>query len=469
MICIEFDANSKLGSELIKGNPNKMSSNDSILSDILSRQNLIVVNATDKCFGVITRYKETVRGTERSVLDYFVVCQELFQNIMKMVIDEQRHYVLTRFYKRKTTTTTVPSDHNIMALYLNFKWCQKIKVDRKEVYNLRNYECQQIFSENTSNHPKLLDALRNKDIFKGGAKWIKEVQHLITKSFKKIRISNTQGKKLDKKTSNLFSKRETLKKRISKTLDEEKKEEFNLMLKEVDDEISNITAEENFKTVKDNVKHLVDDSDNLNCIKMWELRKKLGVKKNEPPVGKKNSKGDLVTEHSQLKKLYEETYRKRLEHRVMKPELSSMFSMKMELFELRFEVSKNIKSEDWSEYELLQVLKRLKKNKSSDSHNLNYELFRPEIIGHDLFSSLRMLCNNVKAQLIIPDFLTFTDITSIYKLKGPKCELDSDRGIFGVSKVRSIIDKLIYHDTYETIDNAMSDSNVGGRKFKKHL
>ena len=227
--------------------------------------------------------------------------------IMKMVIDEQRHYVLTRFYKHKTTTTKVPSDHNIMALYLNFKWCQKIKVDRKEVYNLRNYECQQIFSENTSNHPKLLDALRNKDIFKGGAKWIKEVQHLITKSFKKIRISNTQGKKLDKKTSNLFSKRETLKKRISKTLDEEKKEEFNLRLKEVDDEISNITAEENFKTVKDNVKHLVDDSDNLNCIKMWELRKKLGVKKNEPPVGKKNSKGDLVTEHSQLKKLYEET------------------------------------------------------------------------------------------------------------------------------------------------------------------
>ena len=112
------------------------------------------------------------------------------------------------------------------------------------------------------------------------------------------------------------------------------------------------------------------------------------------------------------------------------------------------------------------MLKRLKKNKSSDSHNLNYELFRPELIGQDLFSSLRMLCNNVKAQLIIPDFLTFTDITSIYKLKGPKCELDSDRGIFGVSKVISIIDKIIYHDTYETIDDAMSDSNVGGRKFR---
>ena len=58
----------------------------------------------------------------------------------------------------------------------------------------------------------------------------------------------------------------------------------------------------------------------------------------------------------------------------------------------------------------------------------------------------------------------FTDITSIYKMKGPKCELDSDRGIFGVAKVRSIIEKLVYQDSYDTIDQCMSDSNVGGRR-----
>ena len=75
-----------------------------------------------------------------------------------------------------------------------------------------------------------------------------------------------------------------------------------------------------------------------------------------------------------------------------------------------------------------------------------------------------MLCNQVKGQLVIPEFLMFTDITSIYKMKGPKCELDSDRGIFGVAKVRSIIEKLVYQDSYDTIDQCMSDSNVGGRR-----
>ena len=73
MICIEFDANSKLGKCVIKGDPNEMSSNGSILSEMLARQNMIVVNTTDKCFGVITRFKKKIRGTEESVLDYFVI------------------------------------------------------------------------------------------------------------------------------------------------------------------------------------------------------------------------------------------------------------------------------------------------------------------------------------------------------------------------------------------------------------
>jgi exonuclease III len=194
LICIQFDANSKFGKNVIPGDPHEMSSNGKILFDILSRQNLIIFNSTDICAGVITRMKKTVRGVERSVLDYFVVCLELFQKIVKMTVDESRQYVLSRFYKYKTKTTTVESDHNPLILELNFKWNQKIKVDRKEFYNLRNIECQQIFKANTSNNPRLFEVIQNQDIIKGGAKWIKEVNHEISKSFKKIRVSNVKVK-----------------------------------------------------------------------------------------------------------------------------------------------------------------------------------------------------------------------------------------------------------------------------------
>ena len=73
LICIQFDANSKLGNGIIKGDPHFISANGKIMADMFSRQNLIVFNATDKCYGVITRYKKTAQRTEESVLDYCLV------------------------------------------------------------------------------------------------------------------------------------------------------------------------------------------------------------------------------------------------------------------------------------------------------------------------------------------------------------------------------------------------------------
>ena len=60
--------------------------------------------------------------------------------------------------------------------------------------------------------------------------------------------------------------------------------------------------------------------------------------------------------------------------------------------------------------------------------------------------------------------MQLTDITSIYKNRGSKSDLNSDRGVFNVSTVRSFIDKLIYNDIYPVVDRNMSDSNVGGRR-----
>ena len=310
-ICIQFDANSKLGNDIIKNDPHVMSANGKIMSDLLSRQKLIVVNATNKCFGIITRFKKTARRTEESVLDYFVVCEELFQKITKMVIDEERQYVLSRFYKYKHKTSTVESDHNLMVLYLSFKWNQKQIVQRKEIYNLRNYQCQEVFQENTSNNPKLLEVLKNQDISRGGAKWIKEIKHEIAKSFKKIRISN-KTEKLDQNVSKLFGEREKLKHKIcsASTMDEDVIQLLETKLKSVEAEICEINSEKNFNIVKDNLNHLVDDTENLNCIKMWQLKKRICSKSPDPPIAKLNEQGELVTESSQLKQLYEATYKK---------------------------------------------------------------------------------------------------------------------------------------------------------------
>ena len=92
-----MDANSKLGKYVIEGDPHEMSENGKILQDIIGEEDLVVVNATEKCKGTITRFRNTKCKTEEAVLDYFIVCKRIFDLLIDMEIDESRNYVLTKY------------------------------------------------------------------------------------------------------------------------------------------------------------------------------------------------------------------------------------------------------------------------------------------------------------------------------------------------------------------------------------
>ena len=64
----------------------------------------------------------------------------------------------------------------------------------------------------------------------------------------------------------------------------------------------------------------------------------------------------------------------------------------------------------------------------------------------------------------MPDPTVYGAYKQTNKNKGFKLDLNSDRGVFNVVTLRSIMDKLVYNDYYDIIDGNMSDSNVGGRK-----
>ena len=92
--------------------------------------------------------------------------------------------------------------------------------------------------------------------------------------------------------------------------------------------------------------------------------------------------------------------------------------------------------------------------------------------GSDLKKSMLKLFNLVKEKQIYPSIFQTANITSLYKNRGEKCDLNNDRGIFNVVKLRSILDKLIYNQKYPIIDSNMSCSNIGarkGRNIRDHL
>ena len=73
LLCLELDANAKLGPHFIPGDPHETSSNGEWLKHIILDNNLIICNASDKCDGLFTRERVTVNGHEKSIIDVFLM------------------------------------------------------------------------------------------------------------------------------------------------------------------------------------------------------------------------------------------------------------------------------------------------------------------------------------------------------------------------------------------------------------
>ena len=89
------------------------------------------------------------------------------------------------------------------------------------------------------------------------------------------------------------------------------------------------------------------------------------------------------------------------------------------------------------------VLQNLKSGKCRDPDGIIREIFKHEVIGEDLKKSLLIMLNKIKDTGKIPDFMKVVNIHAIYKGKGEITDLESERGIFIVSILRTILMKMI--------------------------
>ena len=128
----------------------------------------------------------------------------------------------------------------------------------------------------------------------------------------------------------------------------------------------------------------------------------------------------------------------------------------------RLKVASKVISPDWTEEDVKYVVKNLKKKKSRDPHGYSNELI--QCGGQDVLSAVTKLMNNIKRQQTFPQSLQACNITSLFKNKGSRKDFNQYRGIFRVTVFRNILDRLIFNDEYDTIENNLTDSNVGGRK-----
>ena len=137
-----MDSNSKLGSEYIPNDPHPISPNGKILAAIIERHAVVVANGTKQCTGLITRQRNTTRRVKQSCIDLVIFSSDLKMHFKSLVIDDHRKHVLTRITQTKNDPIIKECDHNVLLSELACKIMHSENINKVEVYNLKNQQCQ---------------------------------------------------------------------------------------------------------------------------------------------------------------------------------------------------------------------------------------------------------------------------------------------------------------------------------------
>ena len=457
-VIIEMDGNLHCGDEIIRGDPNKINNNGKMFQTFIEENpNLFLLNSSEKCDGLITRRRQKNDKLEQAILDFVLVSEELKPYFQQMKIDEERKFALTSFLNGKVKE----SDHFTMIVDLGMKIKKKRPV-REEYFNFKCNEGQTKFMEILNTERTLQDCFDNSDSFEDQSfRWLNSLHKIFQRCFPKVRVTN---KVRETETSTLFKERSELIQKIKKDSDNET---LKTRLDEVIDKLTEAVSRENYEKIVSNFKHL-DQTNGENFSQgIWGIKKKEFPKKSSSlPSAKVDVNGCMVSDPAELQKIYLDTFTHRLRERPPREDFAELYEQQKSLLEKRLIITKGEKSSRWTENDIIEVLSSLKNGKCRDPLGMVNEVFKPPLAGTDLVKSLCEMMNIIKDKCHLPEFLRYKNITAIYKNNGSKTDLNNDRGIFTCTVINSILQKLIYKDNYDTIDENMSDSNVGARKRK---
>ena len=317
------------------------------------------------------------------------------------------------------------------------------------MYNLQNEKCQQVFKEHTNNTHMAKIFESSDELNKLTKKFLNYLDGAIKKCFKKHRTTTKRKNMLE----NLYKKRRQIKNK-----DDPRKD---ILIKDIEKEI----AHEACKQIDDSIKGLNSEKGGFNPGHMWRLKSKIVPKPVQVPTAMNDPKsGKQVTLDSYLKKHTVSYYENVLRNREINEDLKDHKKEREELCQMRLEETKQKKTKDWTEEDLLKALKDLKMKKSRYPNMYANEICQPKIAGKDLVKAILSLMNRIKNDSLYPSSLTLCNITSIYKHKGSPNSYSSYCGIFRVQALRNILKRLIYNDEYSNIDTNLTDANVGARK-----
>ena len=135
--------------------------------------------------------------------------------------------------------------------------------------------------------------------------------------------------------------------------------------------------------------------------------------------------------------------------------------------EKRLESAFKNKTPDWTLEDVKDAVKCLNTGIYKDPYSHPNEIFKSNVAGEGVLKAIVKLMNKLKENpKCYPSSMELCNVTSIYKNKGDRRDFDSHRGVFRTTALCNILNRLIYNDEYENVDQNLFNCNVGSVKRK---
>ena len=154
-VIIQGDLDAWLGEGLIPLDKRRQNVNGKLMEEFLNRNNLTVVNGLSICKGLFTRIQNRNGRVEKSVLDFFVVCNKILSYITSMEVDDMKQNIATNYTQVRKGGKSVDSDHVPIEMSLNLK-IFPTRVTREIIYNFKNTQGRETLKNLTSETNQIL-------------------------------------------------------------------------------------------------------------------------------------------------------------------------------------------------------------------------------------------------------------------------------------------------------------------------
>ena len=455
-VMVVGDLNAHIGNddEGIPGNNNKIGPNGKEYREFIRRNELVLVNSTQKCVGKWTR----IQGEKKSILDLTIANQKAYDCILNMVIDENMTYSM------ESKVNIV--DHRMTVLHYKLnpkKEAAKYKTVRVVKPNWEKYKERLRTGINAlkNNEEKLTYDQIESIINSAGMKVIEKRKIKIKKQVPMIGYN--------KEIKQAISERRQAMSRWKREKEDTEKELLKEKYLQLKIKAQKLIQENQAKAIKSIINDNFQENPNF-----WKLMKKL-TRKQSVDEGIGNEEGKIVREVKEIlqvkRNYFEKLYSK---VKVSIDENATEEEVKRDIIRMMQTTATDIADEGkrkeheklnalFSQKEVEDSIRFSKNSKAPGSDNVINEMLKE---GIEYIAPILTLIFNemLEKDKPIPETWRLGDIISIFKGKGEKLDMKNQRGLSMTSSVLKCLEKIVANRISPLIKRYTTDLQGGGKQ-----